>query len=651
MPEIRTIEDVRAFEQTPLSEHPLAPNTYAALAQSAAAHPDRKALSFFLQAKGESYQDAEVYTYRDLLGNINQTANMFRSLGIGDKDVVSFVLPNLPETHWTIWGGETAGIVNPINPLLEPDAIKEILQAAECKVLVTIAPFPNTDLWQKIDAIRGDIPSLETILVIRLEDHLKGFKKLAVRLMMGGKRRYRNVGKQQVLDFNTYRSGFPTERLTFQRDIQPEDIASYFHTGGTTGTPKLAMHTHRNEVYDAWAMMQASGLATGERNFFCGLPLFHVNGVLVTGLGPWAGGSHIVLGTPQGYRGEGLLPNFWKIVDHYQLNFFSGVPTVYAYLLNVPIAGSDISSLEYAICGAAPMPVEVFRNFEKKTGVNILEGYGCTEGTCASAVNPSHGERRIGSIGFSLPYQEMKILVLDDEGKFERVAETDEIGIVAIRGENVFPGYKDEVHNRNIWIDTGDGNGPFYNTGDMGRQDAESYFWLTGRKKEIIIRGGHNIDPQLIEGPLTEHPKVEMAAAVGRPDPKVGEVPVAYIQLVEGESITKEEILSFALEHIKEKAAIPKHIHVVDQLPVTAVGKIFKPTLAMREIQEVFEQELKQFTGIDDSAVEVVPDKIHGRLAKLHISAREGDDPEAIKRQLDKVLGAYAVKYEISVTN
>jgi fatty-acyl-CoA synthase len=187
---------------------------------------------------------------------------------------------------------------------------------------------------------------------------------------------------------------------------------------------------------------------------------------------------------------------------------FSAVPTVLSVLLDVPKGDADISSLRYAICGAAPLSVELFQRFEVHSGMKILEGYGLTEGTCASSVNPFYGERKVGSIGLRLPYQQMKVCVVDDEGKFLREAEIDEIGSICIRGPNVFNGYMEEVHNRGVWPLEG-----WFNTGDLGRQDTDGYFWLTGRKKELIIRGGHNIDPAAIEDPLYRLTGIQVAAA------------------------------------------------------------------------------------------------------------------------------------------
>lgn len=646
MSEIATMADVEAIEQVPLDERGLPSNTYEALRRGAAIAPDQVALSFFLQAP--AYDRPVRFTFRELFGRITQTANMFHDLGIAPTDVVSMILPNLPEAHFTIWGGEAAGIVNPINPLLEPDVIADIMRAAGTKVLVTLAPFPNTDIWQKVARIADHIPTLETIVQVNVSHYVPGVKGVVARGVAWKEGRGARV-RARVLDFHKTVQHYPDDQLVSGRTIDPDEIAAYFHTGGTTGTPKLARHTHFNEVFDAWASAQFLSLGP-DKVMFCGLPLFHVNAVIVTGLIPWTHGTGVVLGTPQGYRAPGLFENFWKIVEHYEVSFFSGVPTVYSALLNVPIGNSDVSPLEYAICGAAPMPVEVFREFERRTGIRILEGYGLTEGTCVSSVNPPAGERRIGSIGFRLPYQPMRVVELDDQGNYVRDCAPNEIGVIIVQGPNVFAGYREEVHNRSAWVEPDDGSGRWLNTGDLGRQDEDGYFWLTGRRKELIIRGGHNIDPKLIEEPLHRHPAVALAAAVGRPDPRAGELPVAYVQLAPGESATEEELLQFAREHVGERAAIPKAIRIVEKMPQTAVGKIFKPALQWREVEDVYAEEVGTVAGVEEVHVEVGSDKLHGMKAEITVRAAPDVSKAELEARIHQTLGRYTVRYDVKIT-
>ena len=644
---LKTIEDIRTFEEKPLAEHHLPISTYEMISRGVAINPEAVALEFFLQ--GTAYKNSVGWSYREFLEKINQTANMFHHLGIRENDVVSMLLPSVPQAHFTIWGGEAAGIVNPINPLLEAEQIAEIMNAAGTKVLVTTAPFPKVSfIWEKVEQIRERVPSLETILTVDLASFLSGPKKMLVKLITRKEKKKIKAGRHTLHDFDLLQQSFSGSSLNFERTIKADDTASLFHTGGTTGTPKLARHTHKNEIFDAWTLGQYQNIQAGFV-IFCGLPLFHVNAVIVTGLMPFFYGCKVVLGTPAGYRGEGLIDNFWKIVEYYKLNTFSGVPTLFSALLNVPAGDSDISSLEYAACGAAPMPVEVFQEFEKRTNVPIVEGYGLTEGTCVSAVNPKDGERRIGSVGFHLPYQPIKTAILKADNTYERECAVDEIGAVLIQGDNIFPGYTDEAYNKNIWVEPGDENGRWLITGDLGRIDAEGYLWLTGREKELIIRGGHNIDPQLIEGPLHEHPAVALAAAVGRPDAHAGELPVVYVQLEEDAETTAGELLAFAKENISERAAIPKEIIIIDEIPLTPVGKIFKPQLVWKEVDKVYGKAAGVVDGVRGISVKTGAHKIHGMIASITVQIDPETKKEETEKQLRQALGVFTVPFDLAI--
>lgn len=645
---IQTLADVEVIEAQPLSSYNLPPSTYEQIRCGTAIRPDAPALHFFLL--GDEYTRPVSYTHRQLFEKITQTANMLHHFGIGKEDVVSYLLPNLPQTFFTLWGGEAAGIASPINPLLEARTIAEIMNAARTKVLVTLAPFPNTDVWQKVESIRAQVPTLKTVLQVDLAQFLPLPKKMIVNLMRLRAAKSRSVPGQTILNFDQELVKHPTDRLVSGRVIQPEDIASYFHTGGTTGIPKIALHTHANEVFNAWT----AGQNVGQENavgkvLFCALPLFHVNAVIVTGLIPMGYGGTVVIGTPQGFRGKGVIQNFWKIVEHYRINFFAGVPTAYSALLDVPLNGADVSSLEFALCGAAPMPTEVFRKFESMSGLRILEGYGLTEGTCVNSANPAGGERRIGSIGYRVPFVQMKTVKLDADGSYAGDCAPDEVGNVVLRGPSVFKGYLEAVHNKDVWIDDGDGQGHWLNTGDLGRMDADGYFWLTGRSKELIIRGGHNIDPAIIEGTLHKHPAVALAAALGRPDAHAGEVPVAYVQLKPNQSATPDDLLNFTREHIGERAALPKVIRIVEQMPLTAVGKIHKPPLKYREIGEVYRETLAGQPGIKDVQIEVQPDRARGTVAYVKIIA-DGQPRDTLEAALRPLLGQFTVPFELSIS-
>ena len=614
---VANLDDVQAIEaQAQLEDLPS--STYEMICRGAAINPSAPALSFF--ATADDYRNAERWTYSELVHDITRTANMFARLGVQHDSVIAYVLPNLPETHFVIWGGEAAGIVCAINPLLEAQAIGELLNASGASVLVTLAPFAGTDLWQKVQTVLHEVSTLRDLVLVNLADRMPGEERFAVRMLQ----RLRSAVPSQIHihEFSTAIASESGLALNGSRRITPDDVSSCFCTGGTTGLPKIAMRRHGNEVANAWNAAQFFGGSIGpEKTMFCGLPLFHVNAVMVTGLLALSRGAHVVLGTPQGYRGEGVIKHFWEIVEHYGINFFSGVPTLYGALLDVPVDGHDISSLEYGLCGAAPMPVELLRTFQQRTGIRILEGYGLTEGTCVSAVNPPLGERRVGSVGLRLPGQAMKAVVVDQTGRYVRDCEPDEVGQLVISGPNVFVGYSRPEQDSGIWMELGDGR-RWLNTGDLGRCDADGYFWLTGRKKELIIRGGHNIDPAAIEEALHRHPAVQIAAAVGRPDVHAGELPVAYVQLKPGVTATEAELTGFLRDEISERAAFPKGIRVVDAMPLTGVGKIFKPALRRRETVDALRSALVD-AGVEGATVSIVEDTSRGISVQVELSSAE----------------------------
>ncbi|MBN1880745.1 MAG: acyl-CoA synthetase [Deltaproteobacteria bacterium] len=615
---VRNMADIEQIEKTPLEDRFSVRNTYDALVAGSAIDPDAVAISFIMT--GDQYEHPIQVTYRRFMESVNQAANCFHDLGVGPDDVVTYLLPNAPQTHSVLWGAEAAGIANPINPLLDAPTIRDICISAGTKVLVALGEVPGSEIWGKVEKIRDDIPTLKYIL-----------------RLMGPTEEDKNI-----FSLDEKLQEYPGDALTFTRSIGPEDIASMYHTGGTTGTPKLAMRSHFNELANAHVMSILAGLDPSN-TVMCGLPLFHVNGTIVTGLAPFWGGAQVLLLTPQGYRDPGVLPNFFKIINTYRGTFFSSVPTILSILLDTPKEDADLSCLKYAICGAAPLSVELFRRFEEYTGLKILEGYGLTESTAGASINPKDGERRVGSIGLRMPYTEMKVVITDDDGGYVRDADIGEIGVIAIRGPNVFLGYREELHNRGVWL--GDG---WFNTGDLGRMDGDGYFWLTGRKKEMIIRGGHNIDPLSIEEPLYGLDDIKTVAAVGRPDAHAGEVPVVYVELVPGSNMTPEDIMAYAGEHIGERAAVPKEVIIMDEIPLTPIGKIFKPALTWDAARRAYERELSALGDMAASvSVKVGEDVVHGKSAVITVTPNPGVSTDKILTKINELLTRYTVQYRV----
>ena len=372
-------------------------------------------------------------------------------------------------------------------------------------------------------------------------------------------------------------AGQPSGHLAGADLPEAGDLAAFVHTGGTTGAPKVAAHTHANQLACAQGIALCSGLAPGE-GVLGGLPLFHVNALIVTGIAPMFSGTRVVWPGPAGYRDKALYARFWQIIEHYRIGAMSAVPTVYGTLAQVPV-DADISSLRLPIVGASPLPASVREAFARHTGRRLLEGYGLTEATCASTWTRP-GEEQPGSVGRALPGQQVKAVRIGDDGEWTDCA-PGQAGVLAIGGSAVFAGYVTDprLGGPRVSQDGAVRNG-WLNTGDLGSVDADGFVYLTGRAKDLIIRGGHNIDPRTIEEALLTHPAIRAAAAVGRPDRHSGEVPVAYVVPASPGRFDETDLLAWAGTAIGEPAARPKHIHPIDAIPVTEVGKHFKPALA-----------------------------------------------------------------------
>jgi len=614
---MRNLEDIEAFEKTPWQDRCNGQSTYELISHSAARFSDRPALKFQLTASVDE-QPLEV-SYRELLEKINQTANALCNAGVSVGGVTSIILPNLPQNHYSLWGGAALGIAGPINSMLEPAALRDIMIESGTEALVVFGPIPGIDIWEKTIGIVDQVPSLKVIFQV----NLFGADKDAATQTPGG---------VPIFDYDTQLQRQPADSWIFQRDIQADDIATYFHTGGTTGTPKIAQLSHRNQVFVA-------SVIADQYNYdenavaICGLPLFHVNAVFVTGLNVFARGGQAVLLSPAGFRTPGIVDNLWQLISKYQATFFSTVPTIVSALLKtVPENKSLIDSMQYVACGAAPIAPEILRQFTELTGITVLEGYGMTEATCTSALNPEHGERRVGSIGLRFPYQAMKCVVLDDDGGYLRDCEVEQQGVIVVKGPNVFSGYKNAENNLGAFIDD------WLVTGDLARQDKDGYFWLTGRTKDLIIRGGHNIDPKVIEDVLSSHPAVELVAAIGQPDAYAGELPCAYVTVNKDSAASVEDLLEYVRKEIPERAAIPVYLEIIEAMPLTAVGKIFKPALRNQSIERVLGTAIS--AAGHSACVSVGSDDKLGVLASI--------DKASDKQGIKSVLDLFTVAYEYS---
>ena len=610
--------DIDAFEAVPYAERIAAASTFEAIRLGAANNPDAPAIRFLPNA--DPADTPVEISHGQFIARVTQTANLFHSLGVGPGDVVSFLLPLLPQSFFVLFGAEAAGIANPVNPLLEPHQIAEILEAAGTRVLVTLGPTPGSDIWEKVMKVRGELKHLKAIVRIGgPADDTPG-----------------------ILRYEALIDRQPADRLVSGRQIGAGDVAAYFHTGGTTGTPKLVRHTHANQVYQAWACNLVLKSAAG-RHLLYGMPLFHVGGSLSQALSALAGGNCLVVLSPAGWRNPNALKNLWQLVDRFRPEMLSSVPTILAASLSVPAGSADRSSLKYCAGGGSAIPVAVAGALARELGTPVIEVYGMTETSSVHTLSYPERPIRLGSVGHPVPYSRVRIVRIDADGRYLGDCAVNEIGVVAMAGPGVFDGYLNEIHNRGAFVEPG-----WVNSGDLGRLDEDGYLWITGRAKDLIIRGGHNIDPTPIEDVFFQHPAVGLAALVGQPDAYAGELPLAYVQLKPGATVAAGELEQWVRERTPERAAVPVAIVLIDPMPLTGVGKVFKPQLRWDAARRVFTQALaalaEQGLGV---AVDVGAHGTHGSLATVTVREVAPAAREAVAAAIRERLDPFVIRHEI----
>jgi fatty-acyl-CoA synthase len=554
---VQSLADIHRIEATPLAQAVPWASTYDLIRASAQVHAEQPALTFL--HTGQPGGKSTTWTYRSLLQGIHQTANLLHQLGVSPEDAVGVLLPGGLAYHLALWGGEAAGIVQPLNPLLSDEKLLSLLQASNAKVLIAHCAEDDSQLRAKALRLQTQLPSLKTVLLVNPD---------------GGPLPEGDALPAGAQDFHALRATQEAEHLVSQRVFQPTDIAAYFHTGGTTGAPKLARHSHGAQVFTAWANATMQGFQASDVTIN-GYPLFHVAGVLPGALCSLAVGMHVVIPTEAMFRNREVVQNYWRLVAHHRCTLMSGVPTVLAALAGVPLQGADISTLRAVRTGAAPLPPELAQRFEQAFGLHINESLGMTETAGLSTVAPPGLTAPAGCVGWPLPHARVRIVALNsDDQATSHTLPADEKGMVLYQGPNLFSGYLDAAETARSFTPDG-----WLITGDVGFIDTQGRLHLSGRAKDLIIRGGHNIDPKVIEDALGAHPAVALCAAVGAPDAYAGELPVAFATLKPGSQVTEAELLAFTAERVDEGPAKPKSITVLNVMPVTNVGKIYKPEL------------------------------------------------------------------------
>lgn len=599
-PQFSSLSDIRAIEARGEKLVPVA-TTFDLLARTAAAHGDRPAIS--LLETGAADDQPQILTYEQFFARVKRCANAFRALGVGRDDVVAFLLPTLPDAFVTIFAAQVAGIVCPINHMLAPSHISGLLRAVNAKLLVAFGPDADFEIAKKVQQIRAELPQLPIV-------------------QMGGEMQAGAYNFDEIVSAQS-------DELSFDPQLTGDTTAALFHTGGTTGAPKLVRHTHANEVHASWLMGLGYNF-THEDVVLNGFPLFHVAGVFCHGLAEISAGANILIPSKLGMRNQRFVADHWKVVERHRVSILTGGPTFMTTLLNGALKGEDISSARVLITGGSPLPPELATTFEQRFGVPVRAMFGMTEACGVVSVEPLNAQRVAHSCGFPLPFSEVRVIALGDaEADPERPLPAQSTGQLIIRGKQISPGYTDAARNDDAFLPGG-----WLKTGDVGHIDEDGRIFITGRAKDVIIRSGHNIDPAVIEETLLLHPAVELCAAVGQPDPYAGELPVAFVQLRPGASCDMDELMQLATKHIPERPAFPKRIWQVERFATTATGKILKPELRRLAAERVIGEALRMIAA-DAKQLEVRG--IAGDNAtRLHVevSGASADQVENIRKTL-----------------
>ncbi|WLP90848.1 AMP-binding protein [Gordonia sp. NB41Y] len=455
-------------------------------------------------------------SYRDFADRVDACAEQLAQLGIGRGDVVATFLPNRVELLITLMAAwRLRAIATPVNPTFTVDEAEYQLSDAGARVVIGASAG-------------GSDPD-------RIHLHVD------------------DLTERPTTGWAAPATG-----------PDADDDALLIYTSGSTGRPKGVRLTHANLHYMGSTMVRLLDLGAGDHALLV-LPLFHVNAICVSVLAPILAGGQITV------TGHFSVSRFFGDVARLRPTYFSAVPTIYALLVanaDGDDVTPDLTSLRFAICGAAPISKELLGRVERTFAIPIVEGYGLTEGTCASACNPVRGPRKPGTVGPALPGQ--RIRIVDPDG---RDVSPGGIGEVLIAGPNVMRGYLDRPEATAATVVDG-----WLHTGDVGHLDADGYLTLVDRIKDMIIRGGENLYPKEIENALATHPAVLECAVVGAPDDVYGEVPVAFV-VTYPDTAADAGALTAHLEPLLAKSKRPGRIHVVAALPRNPVGKIDKPGL------------------------------------------------------------------------
>jgi fatty-acyl-CoA synthase len=612
---IRSREDIIAVEQQS-HEHLLPYSTiHQCLQESARRYPDKNAI-VHLEAPDFMTPTRQI-TYRELLAAVEQSASVFADRAAGTPSVVAVMVPMLPEGLFATWGAQRIGTAVPLNPFLELSSLINILNRTAATVLVTTGEV-LLERKTTVANVLAHVPTLEDVLLVGGESDTYS-AALA-----------EHVGCSIDLPDNA------------QRD------AMVMPTGGTTGAPKLVRMSQYGQLAIAWNVGALMG-SEEDTVIGHGMPNFHCGGSIALALRSAVYGQTLLTLTAGGFRSREVVENFWSIVDRYRMTSTMATPTTAFAILNAAPPQQGSTTLTDFNVGGSTVSTALIGAFHRQFGVWLRECWGGTEFHGTITGHPNDGtEPRIGSAGRPLPHSRVRAAVLDIDGRWARDCAPGEHGELLIGGPTVSPGYLDPQLDANFFVDGVPGDGKWGRTGDLGTVDEDGYVWVSGRSKDLIIRGGHNIDPREIEEALGAHPAVEIVAAVGRPDHAKGEMPVAYVQLKSGTVAEPAELLRFCRDLVQEKASVPIHVTVLDRLPTTPVGKISKPTLREMALKEEVQQVVSSSSRAPISCAIALDDTGLRRTVIVTLTAEAASSVDI--ESLEDRLGAYEFTSRVEVS-
>lgn len=502
-----------------------------------------------------SEADGRVFTYSEFDQEVERAALLLASLGVRKGDRISLFLTNSAEYLFAYFACFRLGAwAGPVNALLKAQEIEFIIANSAASLVIT-----QENLYPKVAEVRANIASLRHVLLVGSRWSIAGSPEPEVTSQ-------RSTTQMQ--------SGAADDAIVPATDLPPaagstplptsDDEAVIIYTSGTTGKPKGVLLTHGNLLTNAIEIAEWLQLSADDRSLMM-MPLFHVNALMTTGMAAlWVGASIVLAEKFSASR-------HWQIVSKYGVSYFGSVATMLSLLNHTYAQGipesCDTSRLRFALCGSAPVPVEVMKTYESLFACKVIEGYGLSESTCRSTFNPIDERRKVGSIGLPIGNE---VKIFDDA---DRELAANQVGEIVLRGANLMKGYYRNEEATEKAFRSG-----WFHTNDLGYKDDDGFFYIVDRKSDMIIRGGENIYPREIDEALYQHAKVKDAATIGVPDELFGEEVKSFIVLKDGEHATEEELIAHCRARLADFKC-PKSIAFLDDIPKGPTGKLLKKEL------------------------------------------------------------------------